>query len=142
MLVVKNLSANAGDVGSISGSRNPLEEGMVTHSSIFAWRNSWTEEPGGLQSTGSQRVRLNQSDLGCTDACTYLIDDVVLASGMQQSDSVITRDMSLYIYHIEIYLFFFRYFSIVGYYKILSIVPCTIQYVLVDYLFVYSGVRV
>ena len=33
-----------------------LEEGMVTHSSILAWRIPWTEEPGGLQSMGSQRV--------------------------------------------------------------------------------------
>ena len=39
---------------------DPLEKGMVTHSSILAWRRSpWTEEPGGLQSTGSQRVRHN-----------------------------------------------------------------------------------
>ena len=35
---------------------DPLEEGMATHSSIPAWRVPWTEEPGGLQSTGSQRV--------------------------------------------------------------------------------------
>ena len=37
--------------------RNPLEEGMATHSSILAWRIPRTEEPGGLQSMGSQRVR-------------------------------------------------------------------------------------
>ena len=35
----------------------PLEKGMATHSSILAWRTPWTEEPGGLQSMGSQRVR-------------------------------------------------------------------------------------
>ena len=35
---------------------DPLEKGMATHSSIIAWRSPWTEEPGGLQSTGSQRV--------------------------------------------------------------------------------------
>ena len=35
---------------------DPLEKGMATHSSILAWRISWTEEPGGLQSMGSQRV--------------------------------------------------------------------------------------
>ena len=35
----------------------PLEEGMATHSSILAWRITWTEEPDGLQSTGSQRIR-------------------------------------------------------------------------------------
>ena len=38
------------------GQENPLEEGMATHSSILAWRITGTEEPGGLQSTGSQRV--------------------------------------------------------------------------------------
>ena len=38
------------------GWEDPLEEGMATHSSILAWRIPWTEEPGGLQSTGSQRV--------------------------------------------------------------------------------------
>ena len=36
-----------------------LEEGMTTHSSILAWRVPWTEEPDGLQSIGSQRVRLD-----------------------------------------------------------------------------------
>ena len=35
---------------------DPLEEGTATHSSILAWRISWTEEPGRLQSMGSQRV--------------------------------------------------------------------------------------
>ena len=41
------------------GWADPLEEGMATHSSILAWRISWTEEPGGLQSMRSQRVRHN-----------------------------------------------------------------------------------
>ena len=45
------------DVGSIPGSEDPLEEGMATHSSILAWEIPWTEESGGLQSVGSQRVR-------------------------------------------------------------------------------------
>ena len=39
------------------GQEVPLEEGMATHSSIFAWEIPWTEEPGQLQSIGSQRVR-------------------------------------------------------------------------------------
>ena len=38
------------------GQEDPLEEGMTNHSSILAWRIPWTEEPGGLQSMGSQRV--------------------------------------------------------------------------------------
>ena len=44
------------------GQEDPLEEGMTTHSSILAWRIPWTEEPGGLQSTGSQSVRHDLSD--------------------------------------------------------------------------------
>ena len=38
------------------GWEDPLEKGMVTHSSILAWKIPWTEEPGGLQSMGSLRV--------------------------------------------------------------------------------------
>ena len=38
------------------GGEDPLEKEMATHSSILAWRIPWTEEPGGPQSTGSQRV--------------------------------------------------------------------------------------
>ena len=36
-----------------------VEEGLATHSSILAWRIPWTEQPGELQSTGSQRIRHN-----------------------------------------------------------------------------------
>ena len=49
----KASACNAGD----PGWEDPLEKEMATHSSILAWRIPWTEEPGGLQSTGSQRVR-------------------------------------------------------------------------------------
>ena len=38
------------------GWEDPLEKEMATHSSILAWKISWTEKPGGLQSVGSQRV--------------------------------------------------------------------------------------
>jgi len=41
------------------GWEDPLKEGMATHSSLLAWRIPWTEEPGGLQSMGSQRVGHN-----------------------------------------------------------------------------------
>ena len=37
--------------------KDPLKEGMATHSNILAWRIPWTEEPGGLHSVGSQKVR-------------------------------------------------------------------------------------
>ena len=39
------------------GWEDPLEKEMATHSSVLAWRIPWTEEPGGLQTMGSQRVR-------------------------------------------------------------------------------------
>ena len=45
------------------GQEDPLEEGMATHSSILGWRIPWTEEPGGLQSMGSQRIGHDRSDL-------------------------------------------------------------------------------
>ena len=41
------------------GREDSLEKGMATYSSIFPWRIAWTEEPGGLQSIGSQRVGHN-----------------------------------------------------------------------------------
>ena len=53
--LVKNLPANSGDLGLILKRKDPLEEGMATHSSILAWETPWTEEPGRLQSMGSQK---------------------------------------------------------------------------------------
>ena len=50
------------------GEKDPLEEGMATHSSILAWRIPQTEEPGRLQSIGSQRVGHEWSDLACRHA--------------------------------------------------------------------------
>ena len=49
-------ACNAGDLGLIPGSEDPLEKEMATHSSILAWKMPRPEEPGGLQSTGLQRV--------------------------------------------------------------------------------------
>ena len=54
--MVKNLPAMREMQVQSMGLEDPLEEKMVTHSSILAWRIPWTEEPGGLQSMGSQRV--------------------------------------------------------------------------------------
>ena len=48
------------------GQEDLLEEGMTTYLSIAAWRISWTEEPGGLQSMVSQKVRHDWNDLACT----------------------------------------------------------------------------
>ena len=54
--MVKNPPVSAGDMGSILGWEDPLKEEKATHSDILAWEIPWTEEPGGLWSTGSQRV--------------------------------------------------------------------------------------
>jgi len=55
--MVKNLPAMQETWVQSLGLEDPLEEGMATHSSILAWEIPWTEEPGGLQFMGSQRVR-------------------------------------------------------------------------------------
>ena len=60
VLIIKNLSTNAEDirdVGLTLGQEDPLEKEMATHSSILAWRIPRTEESGGVQSIGLQRVR-------------------------------------------------------------------------------------
>ena len=60
--MVKNLPANTGNIrdpGSIPGWKDPLEESMAILCSTLAWRIPWKEEPGELQSIGSQRVGHN-----------------------------------------------------------------------------------
>ena len=53
----KESACSAGDLGLNLGREDPPEKGMATHSCILAWRIAQTEEPGGLQSMGLQRVR-------------------------------------------------------------------------------------
>ena len=57
----KEFACNAAEESWVQspGQEDPLEKGMATHPSIPAWRIPWTEESGGLQSMGSQRVRHN-----------------------------------------------------------------------------------
>ena len=54
--MVKNLPALQETWVQSPGQEDPLEKGMAIHSSNVAWRIPWTEEPGGLQSMGSQRI--------------------------------------------------------------------------------------
>ena len=54
------------------GQEDPLEEGMTTHSGIFAWEIPWREEPGGLQSMGLQRVRHDWA----TNTLLYLVESL------------------------------------------------------------------
>ena len=61
--MVKILPANTEKQVLSLGWEDPLEEGMATHSSILPGVSPWTEEPGGLQPVGSQRVRRDGSDL-------------------------------------------------------------------------------
>ena len=56
--MVKNLPAIQETWVQLLGQEDPLEKGVATHSSILAWEIPWTEEPGGLQSMGSQSQTL------------------------------------------------------------------------------------
>ena len=63
---VKNLPTTRETQVQSLGQQDPLEKETATHSSVLAWRIPRTEEPGGLQSTGWQRVRYDLSDLART----------------------------------------------------------------------------
>ena len=68
------------------GWEDPLEKKMATHSSIFAWRIPWTEEPGRLQSTGLQRVRhvwVNSLSLSKVAEIAHIIPICPLSSFLQ-----------------------------------------------------------
>ena len=90
-------------MGLILGSGRPLEEEMAPYSSILAWKTPRAEEPGELQDTG-HRVRQN---------CTHRHTE---PSG---------HDSGMYI-SMYIHILFSRLFSLIGHYKILSIVPYAI----------------
>ena len=73
--MIKKPPANAGDIRNLHvrslGQEDPWEEGMAIHSSILAWKTPWTEEPGGLQSIGSQsQTRLKR--LSSSSSMQYL----------------------------------------------------------------------
>ena len=96
VLVVKNLPANAGDIRDvvlILGWEDPLEEGMATHFRIFAWRIQWTEEPGGLQFIGSQRVGRDRSDLACMYVwvCVYI---PILSHSSQGREDLLEKEIA------------------------------------------------
>ena len=72
-----------------------VKKGISTHSSILALRIPWTEEPGGLQSIGSQRVRHDWSDLACTHALKWV--KVLLVSSLwpERSYSVLHQQVAI-----------------------------------------------
>ena len=63
--MVKNVQETEEIQVQFLGQEDPLEEEMLTHSSILACKISWTEKPGRLRSIGSQRVRHNRKDYAC-----------------------------------------------------------------------------
>ena len=69
------------------GWEDPPEKGIATHSSILVWRTPWTEEPGGLPSRGSQRVRHDQVTDTCTIADTVSIYLKLVLVGLFPQDS-------------------------------------------------------
>ena len=69
--MVKNLPATQETQVRPLGQKDPLEKGMATHISVLAWRIPCTEEPGGLQSTGSQSVDLSER---LTHTHTYVVN--------------------------------------------------------------------
>ena len=82
--MVKNLPANAGDMGSL-GWEDPLENEMATHSSILAWKIPRTEEPGRVQSLGLQRIR---HDLGTKQ---QTVESTCLSGGLAGSTQSFRR---------------------------------------------------
>ena len=69
--MVKNPPVNAEETGWIPGAKDPLDKEMEICSSILAWGTPWMQEPGGLQSTGSQRVGPNLASKQTTP-CSWL----------------------------------------------------------------------
>ena len=67
--MVKNLPVMQETQVESLGQEDPLDKGMVTHSSILAWRIPWTEEPGGLQ---SKRVAQSQTQLSDSHSHTFM----------------------------------------------------------------------
>ena len=74
--MVKNLPAMQEIRVQVLGGEETLKKGVATHSNTLAWRIPWTEEPGGLQSRGSRRVRHNRvtSAVTISDFCSYSFD--------------------------------------------------------------------
>ena len=69
------------------GQKDPLEKGMATHPSVLAWRIPWTEEPGGLQSMGLQRVRVRVAKSHTTERKAFSGDLLLNKHSLPQTPS-------------------------------------------------------
>ena len=131
--VVKNLRSNEKTWIRPLGREDPLEKEMGIHSSILAWRIPWTEEPSGLQSMGSQRVGHDwaTSRQSLLDSLYWVLMiflplcGKILHSVLPQEHSTVNQ------LHINIYPLFFRFFSHIGHYRVLSRAPYAIQQILI-----------
>ena len=129
--VVKNLPAGQETWVWSLGWEDPLEDGMTTHFSTLAQRIPWTEEPGGLQSIGSHRVRhdwatkLQQHSTGNPPQC----------SGVT---SVFWGDLN----GKDMHPFLFGFPSHFSHHRTLNRLPCATQLVLISYLFMHNRVYV
>ena len=73
------------------GLEDPLEKEMATHSSILAWKISWTVEPGGLQSMGSQRIRLDW----VTNTYLHLLTTLKVTLRVRVLESILTYETGI-----------------------------------------------
>ena len=90
--VVKNLPGMQETRVRSLGWEDPLEEGKATHCSTFAWKIPWTEEPGGLQSTGSHRVGHDWSEVSSSISMTRcFIFQLILAESAEEPKSLLMK---------------------------------------------------
>ena len=93
----KASACNAGDLGSIPGSGRPVEKEIATHSSTLAWRIPWMEEPGKLESMGSQRVRHDwATSLSFQFSRSVMSDSATPWTAACQASLSITNSLSLF----------------------------------------------
>ena len=103
---VKNLPAVQETRAQSLDREDPLEKGMATHSSILAWRILWTEEPGGLQSMESQRIRHDRATYTHTHHryCVIFLLGVPHNIGETWSD----KEFLLNLFYVNIYTLLHR----------------------------------
>ena len=108
------------------GPEDPLEEGMVTHSSILAWRIPWTEEPGRLQSMGSQGVGHDWNDLApmYPPPQSNSLEIALLTTNAYSSRHFIYVWINVFIIHSRLYWMYIWYAGHIAFLAIKRHSPC------------------